>query len=543
MGWREKLRYVRRRVKEEGPAGFVHAARAACVKALCLPFARQEKQQQEEMDRRWNAWTHAREAACAPRPERFHLTLSFVVPVFNTDRLMLKALLDRMLAQTCGQWEAVLYDACSDRAETRGLLDDYARLDSRLQVIHAQANEGIAQNTNRALAYARGELIALVDHDDTLAPDAVWHVLDAAAGGADLIYSDEDKLSEDGQRYYDPHLKPDFAPDTLRAENYICHLLVLRRELMTAVGGLDPAMDGSQDHDLVLRASELARQIVHIPVVLYHWRQNSRSFSHVQLEKCVRSGVRAVQNQLRRLSLPGNVVMEELHIRILPPENQAPTVSLIVSGNPSPGWIRQMRASAGSPILEIYSDGGDRRAAAGRAHGQVAVFADAGCVPQEKNWLRELCLYALRLNVGCVGGPTMDRMSCYENAGYAFGEDGAILPCYEGGHYYGWTYRFGDRRVHNVSAVSGDLLAIRMDVLEKAGGYPEAEGMAAPALLGLRCLEMGLLNVYTPYAALTRRSGSKPPVQHLPPGCRAEERYRNPQFQQRNGAMLPELPV
>jgi hypothetical protein len=163
---------------------------------------------------------------------------------------------------------------------------------------------------------ATGEFVALCDHDDLLAPDAVRCILEAAQDGADFVYTDEDKVSADGTHFFEPHLKPDFAPDSLRSGNYICHLTAASRALMNAVGGLRPGFDGSQDHDLALRLSENAAKITHIPRILYHWRMLDTSFSHQKAQTCADAAARAVADQLRRLHMDADVTVEELRVRI-----------------------------------------------------------------------------------------------------------------------------------------------------------------------------------------------------------------------------------
>src|SRR5689334_18387298 len=214
-----------------------------------------------------------RTTAFARRP-----TISLIVPTYNTPAEYLDEMIQSVLAQTYPHWELCVADGHSSVNWARPTLERYAQQDPRLRVTFLPANRGIADNTNAALALARGEFVALLDRDDTLAPFALFEVVRAIneQPEADLIYSDEDKLDETGRRV-DPCFKPDWSPDTLRSHNYVCHLLTLRRELIERLGGLRDGFDGAQDYDLVLRASEQARRIVHVPRVLYHWRMHPQS--------------------------------------------------------------------------------------------------------------------------------------------------------------------------------------------------------------------------------------------------------------------------
>jgi GT2 family glycosyltransferase len=226
----------------------------------------------------------ARELAARPGAPRF----SLLVPLFETDPAMLSAMLDSVFAQTWPHWELCLCDDASARTDTAQALATRisARLaehDSgfepgRVRLVRHATNTGIVGTSNDALALAGGDWIVLLDHDDTLAPHALAALAQALEREPDarLLYSDEDKLDESGLRCL-PYFKPDFSPALLATQNYIGHLLALRADLMQALGGFREGTDGSQDYDLVLRASEATRAIVHVPQVLYHWRLHAGS--------------------------------------------------------------------------------------------------------------------------------------------------------------------------------------------------------------------------------------------------------------------------
>ena len=155
----------------------------------------------------------------------------------------------------------------------RAILDEASRRDPRIRVAYREENGGIVPTSNDALAMAAGEFVALLDHDDTLHPDALAHVAEALDGNpeADYVYTDEDKIDLRG-RHSGPFFKPDWSPERMRTQMYTCHFSVLRRSLVEEVGGFDPDFEGSQDWDLVLKVTERARGVVHVPRVLYHWR-------------------------------------------------------------------------------------------------------------------------------------------------------------------------------------------------------------------------------------------------------------------------------
>ncbi|MGU3291433.1 glycosyltransferase family 2 protein [Williamsia sp. M5A3_1d] len=201
---------------------------------------------------------------------------TIVIPMFNTAPRHLEALVDSLLAQTFGNFEVVMADASTDR-RAQSCVRRACERDKRLRYHQLSSNDGISENTNRALDVACGTFVVFVDHDDTLAPQALnevaAHVFDNP--DTDIVYSDEDMITDDGTWRHSPHFKPDWSPHTLLCVNYSSHLSVIRRSLLDQSDGLDPHYDGAQDHELILRLHSMpGRRVVgHIPKVLYHWRQ------------------------------------------------------------------------------------------------------------------------------------------------------------------------------------------------------------------------------------------------------------------------------
>ena len=180
-------------------------------------------------------------------------SISVVMPVYDPDVRWLRKAIESVQAQIFEQWELCVVDDASPTSEARDLLEKMAATDSRIHVVHREENGHIVAATNDALAMANGELVAFMDHDDELAPFALA-VVALAAGDADILYTDEDKIDEAG-RHSDPHCKPSWNPELLLGQNYMSHLTVIRRSLIEKVGGLRPSFEGSQDHDLVLRTT------------------------------------------------------------------------------------------------------------------------------------------------------------------------------------------------------------------------------------------------------------------------------------------------
>lgn len=242
--------------------------------------------------------------------------LSVITPVFDPPLGAFLACVNSVRAQSFTEWEWCLVDDCSTRPEVLAELVE-AATDPRIHVIHRARNGGIVAASNDALAIATGEFVALLDHDDALVPDAFASViaaLDSEAGAeVDYLYTDEAHVLADG-RESAHFLKPDWSPERFRSSMYTCHLSVLRRSVVDRIGGFRTGFDGSQDHDLILRATEAiaaaGRRVLHLPILAYHWRNIASSVSRdsTTLSKAVLNGQRAVQEHCDRLGIDADVV-------------------------------------------------------------------------------------------------------------------------------------------------------------------------------------------------------------------------------------------
>jgi GT2 family glycosyltransferase len=451
-----------------------------------------------------------RATAFARRP-----TVSIVVPVYNTPATYLDAMVRSVLAQTYIHWELCLADGHSPGAWVRPALEHYAAADHRIRVTFLPENRGIAGNTNAAIDLARGEYVALLDHDDTLAPFALYEVVRAVNDrpDADLIYSDEDKLDEAGRRV-DPCFKPDWSPDTLRSHNYICHLTVLRRDLLTRLGGIRAGFDGAQDYDLVLRAGEQARRIVHIPKVLYHWRMHAQSTAANTESKryLVEAGRKALIEHLERMHTPAAVADGPLPgtYRVIYRLPRQPLVSVLIPNRDSVGMLGRCLDSIAQSgyanyevlVLENASEHPDTFAyyrhlerlgnvrivpwtkpfnyaainnfGATRARGEVLLFLNNDVEAINPDWLEWLVKHALRPEVGAVGAKLLYADDTIQHAGIVVGMGGIA------GHVHRQFPRDADgymqrlRVTHNCAAVTGACLMTRRSVFEQVGGFDEA---------------------------------------------------------------------
>ena len=211
------------------------------------------------------------------RTEMFEKDVKFsvLVPLYNTPEHFLHEMIQSVIDQTYANWELCLADGSdNEHPDVEKICRKYAEKDARVRYLKLEKNLGISGNTNACIDMAEGEYLALFDHDDLLHPAALYEMMKAICEqGADFIYTDENTFHKTPKDAYCPHFKPDYAPDTLRANNYICHFTAFKRSLVNVVGKFRPECDGSQDFDMVLRLTEKAKKIVHIPKILYYWRK------------------------------------------------------------------------------------------------------------------------------------------------------------------------------------------------------------------------------------------------------------------------------
>lgn len=454
--------------------------------------------------------------------------VSILVPVYNTDPAMLRAAAESFRAQTYPHWEAILLDGASTKPETVQCLKELEKLDDRLRVVFSGENLHISGNSNAALRHAKGEWIALCDHDDLYTPDALYWVMDAVEREQpDFLYSDEDKVTEDGRVYFAAHFKPDYCPDNLRSGNYICHLMVMRRSLMDAAGGFRSAFDGSQDHDLALRCMEHTTRVTHIPRVLYHWRSVGSSMSHQNLMRCVDAARRAVEEHINRVGPGGNVTLENNCLRIhyrIPREKK---VSLIVLDSGEEGQLRRCLAALQAtdwPEMEtlILSNRQElpgrtiavgeigRFAAlnlgAGEATGDYLAFVDSSVVVEDPGWLRELMMLAQREDILAAIPALFDGRGRILHAGYALGME-RVASCRQQGlprTAGGWHGL--EHTAHNVGAVSAACLLMRRACFQP---FDEAyQSDLGSVEWSLRVRQQGGWFAFTPFSRATAPHGA-----------------------------------
>ena len=461
-------------------------------------------------DRRW-----LRERASAEelRKQRDHQPaaglISVVIPVYNTDPEMLSDLLESLKSQSYLDFEAVLYNGASTREETLAVLKKKSENEPRFRVIRGETNRGISGNTNEAVTFARGEYIALCDHDDLLTPDALWRVAECIAEKhPDVIYSDEDRITQDGRRHMDPHYKPDYCPDTLISDNYMCHLTVIRKSLLEAVGGMRTGFDGSQDHDLFLRLTEKTDKIEHLPYILYSWREVFSSKSHTDLYTCLENGCRAAVEHEAALGRKADAVPVNKEIRLWYEIPEDASVEALIHGDSEEECqecLGELQFRTDWPNLtgSIVVAGETERIAlineaARTSSADYLLILDAGVTEMNRYFIREMLMYAQRDDVAGVTGVLTDRKKHITHGGFALGMEHTVQCINEGLFVTAGGWHDMMNKVHNVSAVSLCCLMVkRENWLDLDEGY---RGGLAAADLGLRQKQGGKWYVFTPHA-------------------------------------------
>lgn len=474
---------------------------------------------------------------------------SVVMPVYNPRPEHLEACLESIVRQSYPHWQLCIADDASTDPETRRVLSRYAA-DERVKICYRESNGHICAASNSALALARGEYIALVDHDDLLAPHALLHMARAVneQPQAAILYSDEDKVDEAGG-FYDPHFKPDWNPELILGQNFVSHLGVYRRDLVTGVGGFREGFEGAQDHDLLLRCvarlDDPFRQVVHVPRVLYHWRAAAGSTALAGSEKgyAEAAGLRAVNEYLEQRgdgAVAGNGRYPNTYRVRYPVPEPAPLVSLLV---PTRNGVEILRPCVDAIlertdytayeliILDNQTDCRETLAymeevcqrdsrvkvirwdhpfnysainnfGARQAQGSLLGLINNDIEPLNPEWLSEMVSHAVRPEVGCVGAKLYYPNNKLQHGGVILGIGGVA----------GHSHKFADREApgyfyrlmltQNLSAVTGACLLLRKTVFDEVGGLNEEHLKIAfnDVDLCLKVRAAGYQNVWTPHA-------------------------------------------
>ncbi len=475
--------------------------------------------------------------------------ISVAVPVYQTPEKFLREMLDSLRAQTYGNWELCIANGSPDDKSVTSVLERYSKKDSRIRFLNMDHNQGIAGNTNGALSMARGEFVGLLDHDDLLAPNALYEIVSALEKEpqADAVYTDEDKVSADQKEHFQPHLKPDFNLDLLRSNNYICHFFLVRRSVLEKTGGFLPEYEGAQDYDFIFRCVENSRKVVHVPEILYHWRTHRDSTADNPASKmyAFEAGKRAIEAHLKRTGTPGTVMhTPDLGFyRVKYPVQGEPLVSivilnreekdtlkacldsilekttyknyeiLIVENNSSSEEIfRYYRQISTNPRIRLFrwkkefNFSAINNFAVRHARGEYVLFLNNDVTVISGDWMEEMLGVCQRPDVGAVGVKLLYPDNTIQHAGCVVGMGGVAGHLFTDMSAERTGYLHKASLLQDMSAVTAACMMIKKSVFDQIGGFEEKLTVAFNDTdLCLRVNQAGYHVVYDPYAVLYHR--------------------------------------
>ena len=472
--------------------------------------------------------------------------ISIAVPAYQTPVEFLKQMIESLISQTYPEWELCIANASPDNEEMQGVLADYSAKDSRVRFCNLKENLGIAENTNRAFSMAKGEFMGLLDHDDLLAPNALYEIVQALQDHpqADALYTDEDKVTTELDEHFQPHLKPDFNLDLLRSNNYICHFFVVRRSIVEKAGGFRKEFDGAQDYDFIFRCTENAREVLHVPEILYHWRTHKASTADNPASKmyAFEAGKRAIEANLERTGTKGVVshTQDLGFYRVKYPVQGKPLVSVIIpnkdeketlqtcmemlnsntsyqnfeiiiieNNSTTDEIFRYYKELSKDPRIHLLRWGKEFNYSAinnfGVAHakGEYLLFLNNDVKSINPDWMEEMLGVCQRPEVGGVGAKLIYPDNTIQHAGCVVGMGGIAghmfvdMPADRTGYLHKASL------IQDMSAVTAACLMMKKEVFEEAGGFTEDLAVAFNDVdLCLKVRKNNHLIVYDPYAKL-----------------------------------------
>jgi glycosyltransferase involved in cell wall biosynthesis len=462
--------------------------------------------------------------------------VSIVMPVYNTDPEVLEAAVASVLDQTYPFWELCAVDDASTDEYTVAALADLATRDRRIKVDRLAENAGIVGASNAALAMAAGDFIALLDHDDVLVPEALFEVVNLLNEEPDLdfVYSDEDKLDPDDRRTT-PFFKPSWSPHLHLGVNYVTHFAVYRRSLLDRLGGFRAGFDGSQDYDLSLRATEVARRVGHVAKPIYGWRMvpGSAAVAHDAKPYALDAARRALGEALQRRGTPGrierglvpgtwrpryDVVGNPLVSILIPTRNGRRMLEhcidsineyttyrnyelvVVDNGSDDPETLDYLQGLKGRVVRYPYRFNYARQMnmAVDEAHGDHVLFLNNDMEVITPGWLEAMVEVAQHSQVGAVGARLVLPSGRPQHEGVFIGFGGGSAGNADFGDYFGLG-----RMIRDATAVTAACMLMRLEAFHRVGGFDERLRVAFNDVdLCLRLRQRGYQIVYTPYAEL-----------------------------------------
>lgn len=532
-----------------------HGVRWTALKALQVVKGKAESAAEYE---KWLKY-HLRSEVELDAQRKYNFTtrpkFSIVVPLYKTPENFLREMIDSVTSQTYSNWELCMCEGSGTDTPVIEILRDYAKRDERIRYTVSSRQLGISDNTNEAIKLAAGDFIVLVDHDDLLTPDALFECALAIQDDADVdvIYSDEDKLTMDGSAYFMPHFKPDFNIDLLRSMNYITHLFVARRELMHSVGLFRNEFDGSQDYDMILRCTEQAKKVHHIPRILYHWRSHKDSVAENPESKLYAydSAKKALDAHYSRMGIDAHVEFTKIYgvYKTFFHIAAEPLVSIIISSKDSIRDIKRcISAIEFKSMYDNYEilivDTGSRKGStfsfydelqakfpkvkvvfyrgeksysksrnfgAENSNGEYMLFMDDSISIITDEFFEELLGYARRADVGAVGAKLYYEDDIIYHAGSVVNMDGITGNSFQGQSRYDNGYFARAITACDYSITNPACFMTSREVFNNAGGF--SEEFSTGLTVSDYCLRVGKtdkLTVFNPFAEAYRYEPVRP---------------------------------
>lgn len=473
--------------------------------------------------------------------------ISIIVPAYKTPEAFLRQLMDSLLAQTYANWELCIANASPEDASMEYVLKEYAKKDSRILWKKLEENKGIAENTNEAFAMATGEFAGLLDHDDLLAPNALYEVAKAleTEPDIDVLYTDEDKVRGDEVlEHFQPNLKPDFNIDLLRSNNYICHFFVVRKSLLEKTGGFRREYDGAQDYDFIFRCTQAAGKIHHIPEILYHWRTHQSSTADNPESKlyAFEAGKRAIEENLRQNGLIGEVSHTKDYgfYRVKYPVQGEPLVSIIIPNKDAKEDLEKCiqsilekssytnyeiliveNNSTGEEIFSYYKELSENSRirllrwkrefnysainnyGAKKAKGDYLLFLNNDTEVISPDWIEEMLGFCQRPDTGIVGARLYFGNNTVQHAGTVIGIGGIAGHMFTDMPRERSGYMHKAAIIQDLSAVTAACMMVKRQVFDEVQGFEEQLSVAFNDVdFCLRVREKQYLVVYDPYVEL-----------------------------------------
>lgn len=461
---------------------------------------------------------------------------SILVPVYNTPIPYLREMLDSVRNQTYQKWQLCIANANPENEEVARILNQYIEMDKRIQTVNVPENLGIAQNTNKALSIAKGDYIGLLDHDDMLAADALFEVAKTVNDeNADVIYTNEDKITMSGEKHFQPNFKPEFNLDMLRSNNYICHFFIAKASLMKEIGGFRGEYNGAQDYDMIFQCTERADNIVRIPKVLYHWRMHEQSTAENPESKryAFDAGKKVIEDHLKRCGESAEVEMTEYpgFYRVKYAIKEKPRVSVMIvkkTKNMIPkDTLIKIADDYGRDRVEFYVVDGNYKGdiefdgisintlpwkkecnntemlnyGIEKTKNEYILVLSSYIIKVSDNYIETFVSNTMRKNVGAVGGKMYFSNGTIKNAGLFIKKDGTIEEVFKKLPRLCVGYMNRQSMQQNMQAITFDDIMFKKSLWEKIkNGISKSKSLQRDVEICTKIRGNDLLLVYTPWA-------------------------------------------